>query len=65
MDRDGLGGCLGGVFFDWSGSYVASFALAASAGVINLAILTSLFFTCREWTDRVLIWDQRNRRDKV
>jgi MFS family permease len=34
----GLGGYLGGVFFDWSGSYVASFALAAAAGVVSLSV---------------------------
>jgi MFS family permease len=43
----GLGGYLGGVFFDWSGSYVASFALAAAAGVVNLAILACLFMRLR------------------
>lgn len=46
----GLGGYLGGVLFDWSGSYLASFALAAVAGVVNLAILTSLFLRLRRAT---------------
>lgn len=40
----GLGGYAGGLLFDLSGNYFASFALAAIAGVINLSILTTLFF---------------------
>lgn len=43
----GLGGYLGGALFDWSGNYVLSFSVAATAGVINLAILTLLFMRLR------------------
>lgn len=43
----GLGGFLGGYFFDWTGNYGASFAVAAGAGVINLCILTSLHLRLR------------------
>jgi MFS family permease len=46
----GLGGYLGGVFFDWSGSYVTSFAVATAAGVVNLAILAGLFMRLRRAT---------------
>ncbi|MDP2619817.1 MAG: MFS transporter [Hyphomicrobiales bacterium] len=38
----GLGAYFGGLFFDWTGDYRASFAMAAIAGVVNLAILSSL-----------------------
>ncbi|HSM19018.1 MAG TPA: hypothetical protein VK844_01440, partial [Hyphomicrobiales bacterium] len=38
----GIGAYLGGVFFDLTGDYRTSFAMAAVAGVVNLAILTSL-----------------------
>jgi MFS family permease len=39
----GLGGYFGGVLFDWTGTYTASFAGAAVAGTINVAILLSLY----------------------
>jgi MFS family permease len=39
----GLGGFLGGLFYDLSGDYVWSFSFAAAAGIINLGIL-SLFY---------------------
>ncbi len=39
----GLGGYQGGFFFDLSGAYVISYANAALAGVVNLAIVGSLF----------------------
>lgn len=38
----GLGAYLGGLFFDWTGDYRASFAAAAIAGAVNLAILSAL-----------------------
>ncbi|MFP6868743.1 MAG: MFS transporter [Nitrospinota bacterium] len=38
----GLGGYQAGLFFDWTGDYTVSFANAALAGLINLAILFSL-----------------------
>jgi MFS family permease len=38
----GLGGYLGGLFFDLTGDYTFSFANAALAGVVNLIILSSL-----------------------
>ena len=40
----GLGAFAGGLLFDLSGNYFASFALAAIAGVINLSILSTFFF---------------------
>ena len=43
----GIGGSLGGVLYDWSGTYVASFGGAALAGVVNLTILASLFVRLR------------------
>ncbi len=43
----GLGGYQGGFFFDLSGSYVIPYANAVAAGVINLIIVSSLFFYCR------------------
>jgi MFS family permease len=46
----GLGGFLGGYLFDWAGSYRASFAVAAGAGVINLCILTLLYLRLRSKT---------------
>lgn len=39
----GLGGWQGGYLFDHTGDYRASFALAALAGVVNLAILGALW----------------------
>lgn len=38
----GLGGYLGGLFYDLSGAYPASFAAGAAAGVLNLLIVGSL-----------------------
>ena len=39
----GLGAFAGGLLFDLSGNYFASFTLAAIAGVINLSILSTFF----------------------
>lgn len=38
----GLGGIQGGYFFDMTGDYTLSFAIAAVAGLVNLSILGSL-----------------------
>jgi MFS family permease len=35
----GLGGFLGGVLFDWTGSYTVPFGAGAVAGIVNLAIV--------------------------
>ena len=43
----GAGAYAGGLLFDWSGSYLASFFVAAIAGVINLSILSTLFLHLR------------------
>ena len=43
----GLGAYVGGLLFDVSGNYFASFALAAAAGVVNLSILSALFIHLR------------------
>ncbi len=39
----GLGGFLGGFFFDQTGTYDLSFAAAAAAGLVNLAIVAALW----------------------
>jgi MFS family permease len=36
------GGYMGGLLFDLSGSYTASFGLAAVAGVMNLAVISTI-----------------------
>jgi hypothetical protein len=46
----GTGGFVGGLLFDWSGNYTASFSGAAIAGIVNLAILLSLFVRLRRTT---------------
>lgn len=43
----GLGGFQGGWFFDHTGHYTLSFANAALAGVLNLALVGALFLTLR------------------
>lgn len=43
----GIGGSFGGVLYDWSGAYVASFGGAALAGMVNLMILAALFVRLR------------------
>ena len=43
----GLGAYVGGLLFDLSGNYFASFTLAAAAGVVNLSILSALFIRLR------------------
>ena len=43
----GFGGYQGGLFFDLTGDYVWSYANAAIAGMINLAILASFYFRIR------------------
>lgn len=43
----GLGGYQGGFFFDLSGSYVIPYANAVAAGMVNLIIVSSLFFYFR------------------
>lgn len=46
----GLGGYQGGLCFDLTGAYTVSFANAALAGVLNLIVVGSLFFTVRRRT---------------
>ncbi len=43
----GLGGWQAGVFFDLSGSYVISFAIAVISGLIGLVLISSLFYYIR------------------
>ena len=43
----GLGGFLGGLFYDLSGDYVWSFSFASAAGIINLAILSVFYLRVR------------------
>jgi MFS family permease len=43
----GLGGFQGGLFFDITGDYTVSFAIAALAGAANLVLLGALFTTVR------------------
>lgn len=40
----GLGGYLGGAFFDMTGTYDLTFAVAVAAGVANLIVVAFLFF---------------------
>lgn len=40
-----VGGYQGGVFFDLTGNYTLTFAVAALAGAVNLMIIGSLYFT--------------------
>ena len=39
----GLGGYQGGLFFDLTGDYTLSYAIAAAAGIINIIILAALY----------------------
>ncbi len=39
----GLGGFLGGAFFDWSGNYVISYSYAGVMGLINLVVLMAFY----------------------
>jgi len=39
----GLGGYLGGLFFDLTGTYDLTFAVAVGAGLVNLAIVAALY----------------------
>lgn len=49
------GGYLGGVLFDWTGNYTASYAMAALAGLANLAVVrTLLAHRNRPGPDRLL-----------
>lgn len=41
----GLGGFQGGVFFDWTGNYTASYANAALSGIVNLLIFASFVYS--------------------
>ena len=43
----GLGGFQGGWFYDLTGDYVVSYANAALAGVVNLAIVGTLYWLVR------------------
>jgi MFS family permease len=43
----GVGGSQGGFFFDLTGNYTVSFAIAALAGIVNLIIVGSLYLTMR------------------
>lgn len=43
----GIGGYQGGYFFDQTGEYTVTFAVAAIAGVINLIIVGSLYYTIK------------------
>ena len=46
----GAGGWQGGLFYDLSGDYTLSYAMAALAGAVNLAILGSLYVFVRRQT---------------
>lgn len=49
----GLGGWQGGLFYDLTGSYAVSYANAAAAGVVNLAILGALWWRLGRGTGRL------------
>lgn len=53
----GLGGYLGGVFFDMTGTYDLTFAVAVAAGVANLTVVALLFILVlrRERRDEGLV----------
>jgi MFS family permease len=46
----GLGGYQAGLFFDWSGAYIISYATAAAMGVVNVVIVGALYFFVRNRT---------------
>lgn len=48
----GIGGYQGGYFFDQTGDYTWSFANAAIAGVLNLIVVSLLYFTINRHTVR-------------
>ena len=49
----GLGGYQGGFFFDLTGDYVVSYANAALAGVINIAIVSALMWYRQQLVSRL------------
>jgi len=46
----GLGGYQAGLFFDWSGAYIISYATAAAMGMVNVVIVGFLYFFVRHRT---------------
>ena len=50
----GLGGFLGGYFYDLSGDYVLSFGFASGAGVVNLVVLTLFYIRINSTREPVL-----------
>jgi MFS family permease len=46
----GFGGYQAGLFFDWYGNYIISYANAAAAGLINLVLVGSLYLYIRRKT---------------
>ena len=44
----GLGGFLGGAFFDWSGGYLISYSYAGVMGFINLLVLVAFYRRVRD-----------------
>ena len=44
----GIGGWQGGMLFDLTGGYTASYAVAATAGVFNLLVITTLVMRMRQ-----------------
>ena len=43
----GLGGCQGGLFYDLTGAYDLTYANAAGAGLLNLALVGARYLTLR------------------
>ena len=43
----GMGGFVGGYFYDVTGNYEWSFGFASAAGVVNLFVLTLFYFRIR------------------
>ena len=46
----GMGGFMGGYFYDLTGNYGWSFSFASTAGVLNLIVLTLFYFRLRDRT---------------
>jgi MFS family permease len=46
----GLGGYQAGLFFDWSGAYIISYATAVVMGMVNVVIVGALYFFVRNRT---------------
>jgi hypothetical protein len=44
----GLGGYQAGLLFDWSSAYTIAYAAAAAMGIVNVVIVSALYFYVRQ-----------------